>query len=261
MKTPSRFSSKWIHAAFAGVVVFLANPSTVFAQDEDQSFLQLYVLNGGPWMIPIGILFGAVIALSVFNGLQLTKNKYVPDDLKATLLDHMTNCRVRSAIELAASSPTFLGRMMAYSLPKIDATRPEDLGREDVEDAIAEFTNNENRGPNQWVGYYTVITQAAPMLGLLGTVIGMVGAFATLTQTGGADAPALAGDISVALLTTMSGLITAIISLFCYFFFKGKLMKYTAEAHGSASEMLDNAINAIHGDAMLAKVPEGLHAE
>src|SRR5690606_41761576 len=67
------------------------------------------------------------------------------DDLKMALMDHMTNCRVRSAIELAASHPSYLGRMMAYSLPNIDATRPEDLGRDQIEDAIADFSINENR--------------------------------------------------------------------------------------------------------------------
>src|SRR5690606_36645043 len=107
--------------------------------------------------------------------------------------------RVRSAIELAASHPSYLGRMVAYSFPNIDATRPEDLGRDQIEDAMADFTVNENRKIMTWVNYISVIAQASPMLGLTGTVIGMVSAFGTLQTSGAADPSQLAGDISVAL--------------------------------------------------------------
>ena len=74
-------------------------------------------------MMLIGLAIIALLALSVFNFINLTKPKFCPDDLKAALLDHMMNCRVRSAIELSASHPSYLGRMLAYSLPNIDATK------------------------------------------------------------------------------------------------------------------------------------------
>jgi biopolymer transport protein ExbB len=128
-------------------------------------------------MIFIGAAIVAFIALAVYNFMALTKAKFCPDDLKAALMDHMANCRVRSAIELAATHPSYLGRMVAYSFPNIDATRPEDLGRDQVEDAMADFTVNENRKIMTWINYISVIAQASPMLGLLGTVIGMVSAF------------------------------------------------------------------------------------
>src|SRR5690606_21539937 len=177
----------------------------------------------GPTMLFIGAAILALIVLVVFNFMNLTKEKFAPEDLKAGLLDHMANCRVRSAIELAASSPSYLGRMLAYSLPNIDATRPEDLGRDHVEDAIADFTINENRKSMTCVNYLSLVAQAAPMLGLLGTVIGMVQAFGILAESGQADPTQLASSISVALLTTMWGLITAIPALLAYFFFKNKL--------------------------------------
>ncbi len=220
--------------------------------------LHKYVLDGGPTMIFIGIAILALIALCVFNFINLTKTKYNPDDLRMALLDHMVNCRVRSAIELAASHPSYLGRMMAYSLPNIDATRPEDLGRDGVEDAIADYTINESRKGMTWINYIALVAQAAPMLGLLGTVIGMVSAFSTLGETGQADPAQLAGDISVALLTTMWGLITAIPALLAYFFFKNRLNNLVADCHHNGEELLNASIQTVNQDAYLAKIPEGI---
>lgn len=239
----------------------LLTAPALLAQDAgpgDKNALQKYVLDGGPTMIFIGLAVLALIALSVFNFINLTKAKFSPDDLKMALMDHMTNCRVRSAIELAASHPSYLGRMMAYSLPNIDATRPEDLGRDQIEDAMADFSINENRKSMTWVNYISLVAQAAPMLGLLGTVIGMVQAFGILAETGNASPTELAGSISVALLTTMWGLITAIPSLLAYFFFKNRLNNLVAECHHAAEDLLNASIQTVNQDAYLAKIPEGV---
>lgn len=236
----------------------LLSSSSLFAAEET-SLLTKYVIDGGWPMILIGLLILALIALCVFNFMNLTKAKFCPDDLKAGLMDHMLNCRVRSAIELGASHPSYLGRMMAYALPNVDARRPEDLGRDYVEDAIADFTINENRKSMTLINYISLIAQAAPMMGLFGTVLGMVGAFGTLASgDGSADPASLAGDISVALLTTLWGLVTAIPSLTAYFFFKNKLNNLVAECHHTAEELLNASIQTVNGDAHLAKIPEGV---
>ena len=255
MNTPSY---RPLRTAALTVSTVLLSTSSLFAADGD-SLLQRYVIAGGWPMILIGLLILTLIALCVFNFMNFTKAKFAPDDLKAGLMDHMMNCRVRSAIELGASHPSYLGRMMAYALPNVDARRPEDLGRDYVEDAIADFTINENRKSMTLVNYISLIAQAAPMLGLFGTVLGMVGAFGTLASgDGSADPASLAGDISVALLTTLWGLVTAIPSLTAYFFFKNKLNNLVAECHHSAEELLNASIQTVNGDAHLAKIPEGV---
>ena len=239
----------------------LASAPALLAQDGapgDKNALQKFVLDGGPTMLFIGLAVLALIALCVFNFINLTKAKFCPDDLKMALMDHMANCRVRSAIELAASHPSYLGRMMAYSLPNIDATRPEDLGRDKIEDAIADFSINENRKGMTWINYISLVAQAAPMLGLLGTVIGMVQAFSILAESGAADPAQLAGSISVALLTTMWGLITAIPSLLAYFFFKNRFNNLVADCHHAAEDLINASVQTVNQDAYLAKIPEGV---
>ncbi|MGB1128705.1 MAG: MotA/TolQ/ExbB proton channel family protein [Haloferula sp.] len=243
------------------ITTALLSAPALLAQDTpagDKNALQKFVLDGGPTMLFIGLAVLALIALCVFNFINLTKAKYCPDDLKMALMDHMANCRVRSAIELAASHPSYLGRMMAYSLPNIDATRPEDLGRDKIEDAIADFSINENRKGMTWINYISLVAQAAPMLGLLGTVIGMVQAFGILAESGQADPAQLAGSISVALLTTMWGLITAIPSLLAYFFFKNRFNNLVADCHHAAEDLINASVQTVNQDAYLAKIPEGV---
>ncbi len=229
------------------------------ADDGKQTFMEL-IIEGGWAMYPLGGLSLMWVALVVYNVLQLNGKKFAPADLKLAIHENMAECRVRSAIEVAASSPSYLGRMLAAALPHVDATDPETLGRDGVEDAVAEFTIRENRGYMASITYFSILSQAAPMLGLLGTVSGMIKAFQTLNATGGSDPSALAGNISEALMTTATGLVIALPALFAFFFFKNKLQKLVSDCHTAVSEAMDASLAAVHADQQLAKVPEGLQA-
>lgn len=256
MKKPIRrvFQTSFFALLFA--------PSTLLAADPKQSMLQKWVIAGDWPMILIGLLFLALIALCVFNFLNLSRPKFLPEDLKLQLFDDMTNCRIRSAIERSSSSASYLGRMVAYSFPNVDARRPEDLGRDYVEDAMADFTINEMRKSMVLINYISLVAQTAPMMGLFGTVLGMVNAFAVLADSAGsADPASLAGSISTALLTTFWGLIVAIPSLAAYFFFKNKLNNLVAESNHTAEELLNASIQTVNGDVQIAKIPEGIAAE
>jgi len=77
------------------------------------------------------------------------------------------------------------------------------------------------------------------MVGLFGTVLGMVSAFKTLSSSGQVDPKDLAGDISTALLTTLWGLIIAIPSVIFYYFFKNKLSAYVAECTSTSEELIN----------------------
>lgn len=252
-------------ALFAAVLSALS--SNAFAQDvaddggaviSEKTFLQQWIVDGGVTMIPIIIVLFLVVFLVVYNLSALKKERFCPVELRDNMIQLMAECRVRSAIELAATSPSYLGRMAAYALPNIDAARPEDLGRDAVSDAIADFTANESRRIFKWVNVLALCGQISPMLGLFGTVQGMVGAFALLAQSGQADPAQLAGKISVALLTTFWGLINAIIAIPCYFFMKNLANANVAECVNAIEEMVNISINTVNAEAQLARIPEGL---
>jgi len=109
-----------------------------------------------------------------------------------------------------------------------------------------------------WVGYFSVIAQAAPMIGLFGTVAGMIMAFDTMGLSGGADPNELAGNISLALMTTAGGLVVAIPSIFLFYIFKNQFNKLVGEAQEVVVEGLDLAVATVNAEQQLAKVPEGI---
>ena len=152
----------------------------------------------------------------------------------------------------------FIVFLVIYIMPNVDATRPEDLGKDAIEDAVADFTANESRSVFKWINMLALCAQISPMLGLFGTVQGMVGAFGTLSSAGQADPTQLAGDISVALLTTFWGLINAIIATPFFFFQKGIANAHIAECVGTVQEMVNTSINVVNAEAQLARIPEGL---
>lgn len=259
----STFARFGIRALSFGAVA-MASMSTVFAADEPKApktALDKWVIDGGWTMIPLVILLGIAIFLVVYCLMSVNKNKFCPDELRGQLVALMGECRVRSAIELATTSPTYLGRLVAYALPNIDATRPEDLGKDAIEDAIADFTNNERPKVMFCVDILALVGSIAPSIGLFGTIQGMIGCFAVLSESGQADPSQLAGDISVALLTTFWGLIISILAIPAFFFIKKHAQKLESESVNTISEMVNTSINVINAEAQLARIPEGLGGE
>lgn len=264
-QTMSFLRSKRTLIAFGVVVLIAFLAPDLMAQDgaeaggdEAPKTLMDKIIDAGLFMVPIGILSILMITLAVFNALQLSKKKFSPPELKDAILANMSEVRVRSSIDAAAQDPSYLGRLAATAYPLVDATDPETLGRTKVEDAIADFSIRENSRYMSWIGYFSVIAQAAPMIGLFGTVAGMILAFDTMGLSGGADPSQLAGNISLALMTTAGGLVVAIPSIFCFYIFKNRFNKLVSEAQEATVEGLDYAVAAVNADQQLAKVPEGI---
>ncbi len=258
-----------IRAVSLATLAMFSLSTSAFAQEaaaegaevQQKSMLDKWVIEGGWTMIPLVILFFITIFLVINCVLSLRKSKFCPDELRAQLIALMGECRVQSAIQLATQSPTFLGRMVAYALPNIDANRPEDLGKENVQDAMADFTANERPRTMKFVDILALCGTIAPSIGLFGTVQGMVEAFAVLAATGQADPTELAGSISVALLTTFWGLIISIIAVPSFFFLKKKAQGLEADSVNALEEMMNTSINVINAEAQLARIPEGLGDE
>ncbi|MBL9159141.1 MAG: MotA/TolQ/ExbB proton channel family protein [Verrucomicrobiales bacterium] len=235
-----------------------ADAAAADGEQKSPTTLMDMIIGGGIFMLPIGLLSIWMIALSVFLTLQVSKKKYVPKALQDQVIGFMSEVRVRSAIDAAAQDTSFLGRMITSSYLNVDATDAETLGRGKVEDAIADFTIRENLGTMTLIGYLSVIAQGATMLGLFGTVAGMVLAFDSMGLSGGSDPAALAGNISLALITTAGGLVVAIPAIFLFYFFKNRYNRLVSDAQQVAIEGLEAAIATVNADQALARVPEGI---
>ncbi len=231
------------------------------AEVQERVTLLGQIRQGGWAMIPLGLFSVLVLALAIFNGIQLRKVNFCPPSLTDELKKLMGGCRLRSAMDVSARSPTYLGRLMAAALPHVDARDHDTMGREAFQEAAAEFAMGANSRHMIWINYFSVLAQASPMLGLLGTVSGMIRAFSHLGQEGMGRPQEIAANISEALVTTATGLIIALPALFCYFIFRNKLNQLVAECLETADHLLATSVKAINPNLLDQTLPEGFEGE
>lgn len=166
------------------------------------------IISAGGWLM-LPILACSVLALAI--GLERLFSLRTRRVLPAGLFES-TQAGLRGGIlgaaglvELAVSSP--LGSVFAAGL------RNAQLGREAMRDAMEQAARQVAHELERYLTTLGVIASAAPLLGLLGTVIGMIRVFATLVADGAGNPSALAGGIGQALITTAGGLMVAIPAL------------------------------------------------
>jgi biopolymer transport protein ExbB len=137
-------------------------------------------------------------------------------------------------MELCDAEDCFFTRICGAGLAKLGA------GFERMTEAVQEAGEEEITALNQKIGWLSLIGTVAPMLGLLGTVIGMIEAFSRIASLGGAANPAdLAEGISKALITTLMGLMVAIPVLSAYQFFKNRVTRVMLEVGVITGDLLD----------------------
>ena len=171
---------------------------------------------GGPIMIPLGICSVLALAIIAERFWNLRDAKVLPPSEVERIRLLIDQGEFARAEEYAASRPGPLNNIL---LAALEARRePRDLIREVVRDAGRQEVPTLER----YLGPLGTIASVSPLLGLLGTVLGMIRVFAVISQQGVGQADALAGGISEAMITTATGLAIAIPTLAAYNFYVGK---------------------------------------
>ncbi|PKY10558.1 flagellar motor protein MotA [Acidithiobacillus marinus] len=181
-----------------------------------QELLQLFKLGG--FVLPLLILL-AVIALAIIGNRfwVLRKTRIAPRDLAPRVTDLVEAGKVQQAVKLLYENDTPLARLMLVALQQ--AGQPRDV----IKESIEESGRQEVAHLDRFLNFLGSIAGVSPLLGLLGTVFGIMHAFAAIGMVGAGDPKALASGIAEALITTASGLIVAIPSLIFYRYFKGQV--------------------------------------
>jgi biopolymer transport protein ExbB len=144
---------------------------------------------------------------------------------------------VGSAYSACQSDSSSYAKVMSGALLKVNFER--DLANKaSMSDAVAEGLDEQEHRQMVWVNYLNIFATLAPMVGLLGTVWGMIEAFDKLATTSG-DAKQLAGGIKIAMVTTAGGLIVGIPAMFFYFFFRDRLQGVITTVQKHASFAID----------------------
>ncbi len=217
------------------------------AVDTGPKSLMDQIKAGGKTMWVLGLMSIAVIGLAIYCPLDLKRSNFYTEPLVKALHKHMNDTDLPGLIRECSASPQLLGRMMVPAATFLTEEGYDKNNNDLVRDLVAEASIKETRGRARLINYFSVISQAAPMMGLLGTVSGMIKAFGALETSGMGDPSALAGHISEALITTASGLVIALPAIFLYFFFRDKLDEHIATSEEHAADILNTLRRAVLG--------------
>ena len=192
------------------------------------------IIKAGGWLM-VPIIGCSVVALAIVleRFWSLQKNRVAPGNLVAKIwqMDQNNQLDERKIMAIRDGSP--LGRVLAAGLMNRTSTR--DVMRESIEEV------------GRHVGYELqlflttlgTIAAISPLLGLLGTVVGMIQVFAVITSVGVGDPGELANGISKALITTAAGITVAIPSIFFVRYFRRKVDGLVVEMEGEAIKLVE----------------------
>ena len=185
----------------------------------------------------IGLVLWALsifmVALIVQTFLAVRRVNVLPDATKAQIQQLFDNKQYREVVELTATQPDYLSYIVHASLS--EAAR----GYNAMEKALAEAANERTGRLLRSIEYLNLLGNIGPMLGLLGTVYGMILAFFKIVSRGGAVEPAeLAEALGIKLVCTFMGLIVAIPSLTIYGLMRNRIDVLAGEAVVTAQDLV-----------------------
>ena len=197
------------------------------------------IIQAAGWPIwPLLITSVIAVALIIERSVSLRGAKIVPP----TLLDQVLTVYARQGVtpdvldKLAKDSP--LGEVLAAGLRNERSPRP--VMKEAIEEAGRAAAHNLER----FLTTLGTIATAAPLLGLFGTVVGMIEIFGSQAPTGGTNPAQLAHGISIALYNTAFGIAISIPSLIFYRHYKNKVDGFVVQMEQAASKLID----IVHGE-------------
>ena len=211
----------------------IAEAAPVAAQEMSYSLIDMATKGG--WLM-IVLLVLSVIAIYIFGkkvwviGKANKIDKNFIDDIK----DYVTDGKIKSALALCAKYDTPVARLMEKGIERIG--RP--LG--DIQTAVENMGNLEVSRLEKGLPFLAMISGGAPMIGFLGTVMGMVQAFFNMSNAGNnIDITLLSGGIYTAMITTVGGLIVGIIAYFGYNFLTARISDVVFGMENATISLLD----------------------
>lgn len=247
-------------ALFATLSTQLVAPSTVRADEEaaeeapaeeagdaaaapgpvkKKNFLVHTAEASGVFGLLILITSFLMVALVAMNLLQVRRDNMIPPDFVEAFEERLTNKDYQGAYEIAKNDDSYLAKVLAAGLSKLNK------GYNEAIEGMQEVGEEQNMTLEHRLGWLAMIATVAPMLGLMGTVQGMIMSFEVIANSPTAPKPSeLAFGISTALYTTIEGLIVAIPAMIFYGFLRNRVARYTLEV-GRVSESLMSRFSAV----------------
>lgn len=221
----------------AGSVLF-GTHTVVLAQEDTSRSLLDYIAQGGPIGMIIILISLVAIGMIAAQLFRIRRDRLAPpeliEDLRALLADREIDLSIQRCKE--TDSPSFVSRVVGSALRRSSRSQ---FGLLELRSSVEEMGQLEVDRMYRMTDGIGLIASVAPMLGLLGTVVGMVGAFDTITLSDGPARPdQLAGSISQALITTVLGLIVAIPATAMYTYLRNRIDHLTTEIGETIDDLI-----------------------
>lgn len=191
------------------------------------------VKSGGWLMLPIILCSIASISIIAERFWSLRRDRVLPRHLVATVWARVKKGQINRAEIESIEKQSALGKILSAGLYNRDEQRDR------LKEAIEERGREVVHELEQFLDTLGTIASISPLLGLLGTVLGMIKVFTAITTHGVGDPAALASGISQAMITTAAGLSVAIISLIFYRYFRRRVDTIVVEMEREAIKMVD----------------------
>lgn len=195
-----------------------------------------FLLSGGVFMAFIALCSFVAVAVSIHRALTLRWNSVIPPELR----EDLSRC---GKLFREGKSTRLLGMLRRSESPIARVGRialsPEFSSRAEATEAVEATAKEQMVRLENGMGVLEVVITIAPLLGLLGTVSGLVSVFGTLGTQGQVSDPAqIASGIAVALNTTIAGLVVAVIAVILHSYFTRRLERVAARLEVIAGHLL-----------------------
>jgi biopolymer transport protein ExbB len=206
------------------VATEVAEGEEITDESQGKSLIDMW-LAGGWAMWPLTMLSIGGLTLIVYNFKAVRPEPILNAAATVQIDEALAALDVEKAKTICQENPSPVTSIIEAGMNRVDVNN---FDPEQVKEAIEESSSEELAGPFVLINYLSVVGSLSPMVGLLGTVSGMVKAFNVIEAEGAGSAQALAGNISEALITTATGMIVGIPAMFFFFFFKNRYGKITS---------------------------------
>lgn len=189
--------------------------------------------KGGPMMIFIGMCSIVTVTIAIERWIRLNDNRILPEELRLHILNLLRKRRYTDALLECEGRDEIGIEVIRSGMENAGASR--DILKEHFENAGRQA----NQVLNRWLGSLATVASISPLLGLMGTVMGMIRVFRVISVQGVGDPGALSGGISEALLTTAAGLAVGIPSLIIHNYYVQRVEQANYRLEKFASDVLE----------------------
>jgi biopolymer transport protein ExbB len=193
-----------------------------------------HILKSLGWVFGLVLLAVSIALMSLIMLLimELRMGTAIPPGFVEDFTDTVNKRRFKEAYEMAKEDGSFLGRVMTTGMSRLQ------YGIDDARESAFNMVESIKAGKDQMVTYLATIGTLGPMLGLVGTVWGMIQSFMVLGSTSSPNPSKLAEGISHALVVTLVGIGLSVPAIFAHAFFRNRLIRISMDVSNIADDLL-----------------------